>query len=91
MTNLVSYRHEVLPREQEDEIKHVLFLDPFECLISINTNGLTTFYAIGDSKYKNRIMFEKQYMTESMTKVKEPFPITAVKFDRDFKVLLVAD
>ena len=68
VTNLVSYRHEVMPRSSEDEVKHVLFLDRFECLLSINVNGLLTFYGIGDSKYKNKILLEKQYMTESMTK-----------------------
>lgn len=29
ITNLMSYRHEVLPREHDVEVKHVLFLDPF--------------------------------------------------------------
>ena len=47
VTNLVSYRHEVLPRERDDEIKHVLFLDPYECLVSVDVNGLATFFAIG--------------------------------------------
>jgi len=36
-------------------------------------------------------MVEKQYMTESMTKVMEPFPITCVKFDKNYQVLLIAD
>ena len=68
VTNLVSYRHEVLPRERDDEIKHVLFLDPYECLVSVDVNGLATFFAIGESKLKNKALVEKQYETESMTK-----------------------
>jgi hypothetical protein len=60
-------------------------------LISINVNGLTTFYATGDSKFKNKIVMEKQYIAESMTKSVEPFPITAVKFDKNYQLLLLAD
>jgi len=30
-------------------------------------------------------------MTESMTKVLESFPITAVKFDKNYQILLLAD
>lgn len=60
---MISYRHEILPSEVSEEVKHVLFLDPFECLISIDTGGLVTFYAIGESKYRNKILIEKQYIT----------------------------
>ena len=69
----------------------MLFLDPFECLLSINVNGLATFYATGDSKFKNKIVMEKQYVAESMTKNIEPFPVTAVKFDKNSHLLLLAD
>lgn len=34
---------------------------------------------------------EKQYIAESMTKNVEPFPITAVKFDKNYQLLLLAD
>lgn len=34
---------------------------------------------------------EKQYIAESMTKNVEPFPITAVKFDKNYHILLLAD
>ena len=91
LTNLISYRHEVLPRNCENEIKHVLFLDPFQCLISIDLNGNILFYGIGDSKFKNKILFEKQYMTESMTNALEPFPVTAVKFQHDTHILILGD
>lgn len=50
-----------------------------------------TFYAIGNSKLKNKILIEKQYMTESMTKQLEPFPVTAVAFDKENTMLLLAD
>lgn len=56
ITNLVSYRHEVLPRTSDEEIKHVFFLDPYECLVNINTNGVLSFYAIGESKFKNKVL-----------------------------------
>ena len=87
----MSYRHEVLPKSHNSEVKHVLFLDPYDCLISINANGLVTFYATGDSKFKNKIVMEKQYEAESMTKNLEPFPVTAVKFDRNYQLLLLGD
>ena len=34
---------------------------------------------------------EKQYVAESMTKNIEPFPVTAVKFDKNSHLLLLAD
>lgn len=91
LTNLISYRHEVLPRNSTNEIKHVLFLDPFECLISIDSEGNMVFYGIGESKFKNKILFEKQYITESMTKVFEGFPITAIKFEQSSQILILGD
>ena len=91
VTNLVSYRHEVLPRNSEEEVKHVLFLDRFDCLLSVSVGGMLTFYAIGNSKLKNKILLEKQYMTESMTKNLEPFPVTAVKFDKDKQMIVLGD
>ena len=63
VTNLVSYRHEVLPKDKDVPIKHVLFLDTHDCLLSVDAYGCLTFYAIGDSKLKNKILFEKQYYT----------------------------
>ena len=47
VTNLISYRHEVLPSRSINEIKHVLFLDPFECLVNVDSQGLLTFYGTG--------------------------------------------
>ncbi len=53
--------------------------------------GLVTFYGIGDSKFKNKVILQKQYITQSMTKVAEPFPVTAVKFDKESQILLLGD
>jgi hypothetical protein len=58
----------------------VLFLDPFEALISIDIHGLMTFYGVGDSKFKNKVLFTKQYETESMTNEIEAFPVSCIKF-----------
>lgn len=57
ITNLISYRHEVMPKTRDVEVKHVLFLDTEECLVSVDGHGCLTFYGIGESKYKNKIMF----------------------------------
>ena len=69
----------------------MLFLDPYECLVSITTNGLLTFYGVGNSRLKNKILFEKQYMREWMIKNLGAFPATAVKFDQGRKMLLLGD
>jgi hypothetical protein len=56
ITNLVSYRHEVMPHKNELSldynqdtrcVKHVVFLDPFQCLLSIDVHGCITFYGVG--------------------------------------------
>ena len=52
---------------------------------------MLTFYAIGNSKLKNKILIEKQYITESMTKHVEPFPVTAIKFDKENQMLIMGD
>ena len=66
-------------------------MDPYECLVNINTNGVLNFYGIGESKFKNKVLIEKQYMTESMTKHMEAFPVTAAKFDKESQILLLGD
>ena len=91
ITNLISYRHEVMPRNRDVPIKHVLFLDGYECLLSVDDHGCITFYGVGDNMFKNKILFEKQYKTESLTNVFEPFPITAIAFYSDEKALILGD
>lgn len=46
-----------MPKTRDVEVKHVLFLDTEECLVSVDGHGCLTFYGIGESKYKNKIMF----------------------------------
>ncbi len=91
ITNLISYRHEILPRNCENEIKHVKFLDPYDCLIAIDSTGNVVFYGVGESKFRHKIIMEKQYKTESMTNNLEPFPIKAIAFESDLQILILGD
>jgi hypothetical protein len=47
ITNLITYRHEVMPRLKDVPVRHVLFLDPEDCLLSIDSLGCLTFYGVG--------------------------------------------
>ena len=49
------------------------------------------FYGVGENKFKQKILFEKQYMTEFMTNQEEPFPVTALAFDKDGQILVFGD
>jgi hypothetical protein len=60
-------------------------------LIAVDLNGCLTFYGLGDSKFRNKILLEKQYCTESMTKAVEAFPVTALKFDSNQQLLIIGD
>ncbi len=69
----------------------MLFLDPFEALISIDVHGLITFYGVGESKFKNKVLFTKQYETESMTNEVEAFPVSYLKFEKESQILIIGD
>lgn len=56
-----------MPRTKDVEVKHVIFLDVEDCLVSVDSHGCLTFYGIGENKFKNKILLEKQYYTESLT------------------------
>jgi WD40 repeat protein len=91
ITNLISYRHEVLPHRANSEVKHVLFLDPNECLLTVDAQGLLTFFGVGENKLKNKVLFQKQYMTESLTNQMEAFPVTALNFYSEESILILGD
>ena len=50
-------------------------------MVSIDAYGMVTFYGAGDSRFKNKVIMEKQYFTESLTNELEAFPITAIAFN----------
>lgn len=80
-----------MPELGKNQIKLVMFLDPYEALINFDVYGKVTFYGIGDSKLRNKILFEKQYVTESMTQKMEAFQVTCAKFDPNFNLLILGD
>ena len=46
---------------------------------------------MGESKLKNKILFDKQYMTESLTNVVEAFPITSLILYSEKSILILGD
>ncbi len=69
----------------------MLFLDSEECLVSVDAHGCFTFYGIGENKFKNKILFEKQYYTESLTNQREAFPISAINYEPQNSILILGD
>ena len=80
-----------MPRNKEFPVKHVKFLDDNECLLSVDGQGCITFYGAGENKFKNKILFEKQYYTESLTNEIEAFPVTALAFYSEESILILGD
>ena len=79
LTNLLSYRQELLFKHQV-EIKKVLFLDPYDCLVATDSFGVVFFIAIGQSKFKQKVILQKVYKTTSLTNKEEQFPIMAISY-----------
>lgn len=46
---------------------------------------------MGESKFKNKVLFTKQYETESMTNEVEAFPVLCVKFEKESQILIIGD
>lgn len=61
------------------------------CLVSCDSNGIITFYAIGETKLRNRMLFQTHYKTLSLTKKEEIFPVTAIAFDKYNNLLIIGD
>jgi WD40 repeat protein len=92
LTNLVSYRQEILPRSSEHEIKKLVCLADHNCLVACDSWGKVIFYSIGEnSRFRNKLLFSMDYQTISLTKKSEVFPVTAIDFDRYNKLLLLGD
>jgi hypothetical protein len=92
MTNLVSYRQEILPRSSEHEIKKLVGLGEHNCLVACDSWGRIIFYSIGENnRFRNKLLFSVDYQTLSLTKKLEVFPVTAIGFDRYNKILLLGD
>ena len=95
LTNLVTYRQENLGKPSSEEVKQVLFLNPYHCLAASDSVGNIFFFGIAPSKIKNKLMLQKSYMTTPQTKVDaEKFPVTYFNFFNSDKLkllLLVTD
>jgi hypothetical protein len=48
-----------------------MFLDPYDCLIATDANGIVFFVGIGSSRFKQKILLEKVYKTTSLTNKEE--------------------
>lgn len=88
----MSYRQEILPKGSQHEIKKLVFLGEHNCLVACDSEGKVLFYSVGDnSRFRNKLLFQMEYQTLSLTKKLEVFPITALDFDRYNKLLLLGD
>ena len=91
ITDLVSYKQEIIPHKNKIEVKKVIFLDPHDCLCATDGQGNVSFYAVHNSKKKNNEILSKGYITKSVSKVDEKFPVTAVAFNSKLKYLILGD
>jgi WD40 repeat protein len=55
LTNLLSYRQELLFKHQV-EIKKVMFLEPYDCLVATDSFGTVFFIGVGQSKFKQKVV-----------------------------------
>jgi WD40 repeat protein len=53
LTNLSSYRSDIL-FNHSIEIKHILFLNHYDCLVAADSTGMIMFFAVGFTKLKNK-------------------------------------
>lgn len=90
ITNLNTYRQEVLCRK-DHEIKKVLFLDPFDCLMASDSEGNIMFFAVGNGKFKNKQLLQLEYKTLSATNHIEKFPVSCISFCSSLCLLLLGD
>lgn len=90
LTNLGSYRSDIL-FNHSCEIKHILFLDHYDCLVAADSIGNIMFFAVGFTKLKNKLLCQKQYMTLSATNSLENFPIQCMSFHSKRGLLLFGD
>ena len=72
-------------------MKKIKYLDPHDCLFVSDSIGKVYFVGVLQSKFKNKIMLEKEYTTISLTNKEETFPVMAVDFFSDKKLLFLGD
>ena len=93
ITNLSSFRFEAQLKPAEGlYFKKVLFLNPYDALVSADGDGQLFFFAYSPEK-KFKHVFTKQYMAASQTnaEVVEMSPVTAMNFDPKNLCLLLGD
>lgn len=90
LTNLGSYRSDIL-FNHSCEIKHILFLDHYDCLVAADSIGVIMLFAVGFTRLKNKLLLQKQYTTLSATNSLENFPIKCMAFHSKRGLLLFGD
>jgi DNA gyrase/topoisomerase IV subunit A len=69
----------------------VIFLDPHDCLVACDSFGILYFIGVLQSKFKQKVMLTKTYTTLSLTNKEEVFPVMAIKFFSEQKLLFLGD
>lgn len=91
ITNLITYRQEILHNPDGNEVKKLLFLGNHNLLAAADSYGNILFYGVGETKYRNKLITHKKYKTQSLTNKEEVFPITALNFYQAQKLLIMGD
>ncbi|KAL4445040.1 hypothetical protein ABPG74_018768 [Tetrahymena malaccensis] len=93
ITNLNSYRQETLPSTQFPfEKKKVIFLDPYNALVTSDSEGYVHFYCVNNGKARTRYLLTKKYETTSVVNnQKDKFPVTHLAFNSENNKLLLSD
>jgi len=73
------------------EIKYVLFLDHYDCLVAADSIGNIMFFGINSTKLKNKLLCSKQYETMSAINSLEKFPIKCINFHSKRAQLIFGD
>jgi ferredoxin-fold anticodon binding domain-containing protein len=72
-------------------IAKVIFLDPHFCIVACDSFGILYFIGILKSKFKQKVVLTKTYTTLSLTNKEEAFPVMAIKFFSEQKLLFLGD
>lgn len=92
ITNLTSYRIEAQPRHENGIYKKLIFLNPHECLVATDSEGMVYFFAHSlDRKFE--VCCSKFYLSTSQTNLEkvEKTPVSALGFDPIDKLLVLGD
>ena len=75
----------------QTEIKKIIFLSPHPYLVSSDSSGRLSFWAVYPNPNKNNYICSIYYYAPSFTKTLERFPIASLAYDSERKYLLLGD